>query len=111
MQRDNTFVTYLLEDVFSAIPGITAKSMFGGFGLYQHGRIFAIISDDIIYMKVNETNRSQYERYGSKPFTYTAKGKIVSLSYWQLPDEILSDEILLSQWILQSASLSSQKKK
>ena len=86
-------------DQLSPWAAITAKSMFGGFGVYRAGQIFAIIIEDTLYFKVDDTNRPDYESAGSEPFTYEAKGgKKHSLSYWQIPSEVMDDPEALAQW-------------
>ena len=40
---------------------VTARAMFGGYGLYHQGLIFAIIVEDVLYFKVTERNHAAYE--------------------------------------------------
>ena len=58
------FVLDQLEQIFP----MTAKSMFGGVGLYAAGTFFALIADDRLYFKVDETNRPDFEGAGMGPF-------------------------------------------
>ena len=74
---------------------VTAKRMFGGWGLYRERQIFAIIADDRLYFKVDEHNRPDYEAAGSQPFTYNAKGKRAVMSYWLVPAHVLT---MASSW-------------
>ena len=67
------FADYILNDLLIDIEGITAKRMFRGYGIYQHGIIFALIANDELYFKVDDTNKHQYQKYHSKPFTYSRK--------------------------------------
>lgn len=114
MSKENSFHEYLMSDVFSEIPGASFKRMFGGFGYYKDGVIFAILGDyDKLYFKVGDGNRKDYEDYGSKPFTYPMKnGRTTTLSYWDLPADILEDREELPQWIDKAVaeSLASKKK-
>ena len=105
---------YLMLDVFSAFSGITCKSLFGGYGFYKDGIIFACIADGQLYFKVDDMNRSKYEAYRSEPFVYEHKShKKTHMPYWTLPECILEDKDQLKIWINESitASLRSQKKK
>ncbi len=44
------FHDYILYDIFSGLPDISSKGMFGGFGIYKGGSIFAIITaEDELY--------------------------------------------------------------
>ena len=43
--------------------------MFGGYGLYSDGVIFALItSDDVLHFKVDDSNRALYEDAGMQQF-------------------------------------------
>ena len=93
MKSRDDFVRYVTEDLLSGMRGTTARAMFGGHGLYKDGVIFGIIVDDVLYLKVDETNRSDYEAEGSQPFTYQAKGrsKPTAMSYWEVPARFTDD--------------------
>ena len=103
---------WIVDDLMSDIDGITTKRMFGGWGIYQDGVIFSIItSGDRVYFKVDEVNRSNYEKAGSKPFTYSFKGKkkSVMMSYWELPVSVLEGSGELKIWIEKSVAASGRK--
>ena len=88
----NEFVAYVIGDQLAEISGMSARAMFGGFGIYREGTIVGIVVDDELYLKVDETNKAEYESMGSTPFTYEKKGgKSTSMSYWKVPSEVLED--------------------
>lgn len=112
--KNRSFHNYFLSDVFNGIDGISSKSMFGGYGFYKDGIIFAIIADEKLHFKVGSSNQKDYEDYGSAPFVYPMKnGKTTTLSFWELPADIMEDKEILPSWIEKSvqASLLSKKKK
>jgi TfoX/Sxy family transcriptional regulator of competence genes len=83
---------------------IRSKNMFGGVGIFseESGNMFAMISsDDIIYMKVDDTNRAVYEQVDALQFH--------RMPYFQLPESILDDdEGELRDWVLKSADVASR---
>ena len=87
-----------IHDIFGKI---TSRSMFGGHCLYKGGTIFAIIASDVLYLKVDETNQPDFEARGSEQFTYDAREKRRSLSYWQVPLEVMEQEELM-KWVKKS---------
>ena len=114
MTASQEFCDYIVSDLLAELPNITSKKMFGGFGLYQEGLIFAIItSDDKVYFKVDEHNQKQFEGKGSKQFTYTFKntGKTTTMPYWVLPEDILEDPKELPKWVASSVEVSKRAKK
>jgi DNA transformation protein len=102
MSRNEEFHEYVMSDVFAGIPGITSRAMFGGWGIYKEGKIFAIIVEGELYFKVRDSNRSDFESRGSHPFTYENKGKKVTMSYWLLPEEIMENREALFDWVERS---------
>ena len=85
-------------DILAPFGDITSRAMFGGYSLYKYGVIFAIIADDVLYFKGGDSNRADYVAMGSEPFSYEAKGKRVSMSYWQVPLEVMEDGVELARW-------------
>ncbi|MCA9366453.1 TfoX/Sxy family protein [Candidatus Kaiserbacteria bacterium] len=105
---------YVIGDVLGHIDGVTFRKMFGGYGLYLDGTIFAIMpSDSTLYFKVDDTNRAQYESYDSEPFTFVKNksAQTVTLSYWSVPEEVMEDRELIEEWVRQSAAISTQQQK
>lgn len=102
------YLVYFLSDCLQGDTVYTTKSMFGWYGIYKHGQIFAIYARDTIYMKVGEGNRQDYVDAKSKQFVYDKKGTKCYLNYWQLPEEVLENPEELIQWI--DTSLAVKKK-
>ena len=73
--------------------------MFGGAGLYADGIMFAILSKDVIYLKADGGTRGAFEREGSTPFSYQAKGgKRAIMSFWRMPERLYDDPDELATW-------------
>ena len=105
------YCDYVMNDLMADIDGLTSRPMFGGYGLYRGGTIFAIIIDDELFFKVDDSNRSDYELLGSTPFTYNNKnGKEYAMNYWRVPSEFLDNHDLLVDAIERSVAISRAKK-
>ena len=61
----------------SPLGDISARPMFGGHGVFLGGRMFALIARDVLYLKADDANRSEFEAAGMKPY-----GK---MPYYQAP--------------------------
>ena len=108
----NSFIDYLINDLFSSFRGITHRAMFGGYVIYKNGVIFAIVAYDKLYFKVDESNIEDYKKAGSGPFTYKQKGhKQTSMSYWELPAEVMEDKEALRKWLAKAYKINKNKKK
>lgn len=111
---DKNFHDYVVNDVMRDIPGITSRAMFGGYGIYRSGVFFAIIEDGKIWLRVDDSNKGDFEEMGSNAFTYSMKdGRIMTMAYWDLPEEILENREELEMWVEKSvqAAIKSKKKK
>lgn len=83
---------------------VTARPLFGGWGVYDGAVMFGLIARDAIYFRVDGTNRPQYEiAGGAKPFIYEMpNGKIIEMAYCEVPAEILDDTEELARWAAQA---------
>ena len=98
---------HIMLDVFADIRGITSKSVFGGWGFYKEGIIFAIIVDNELYFKVDDVNRPDFEKLNSHQFIYEQSGgKKASMPYFQLPENIWNDRNEIYKWVEASVKAS-----
>jgi DNA transformation protein len=101
-----------IRDLFSAFKPVTVRRMFSGAGIYAEGLIFAIVVDDVIYLKVDETNESDFEREKLPPFRYRrAGGQRAAMSYRRMPDRLYDDPDELARWAARAHGAASRKKK
>ena len=97
MAHRNEFIEYLLE-LLHDIDDIDARPMFGGYGLFHEGLMFALVTDDVLYFKTDKNNMADFEQRGLKAFSYERKGKQVFLSYNEAPGEALDDPDEMCAW-------------
>ena len=57
MATDQEFVDFVLDQIENA-GEITAKKMFGEYGIFSNGKIFALICDNKLYIKPTESGRA-----------------------------------------------------
>jgi DNA transformation protein and related proteins len=87
---NQSFKAFVLDQL-AALPGVRAKAMFGGQGLYQGERFFGILMAGRLYFKTNDQTRSQYLRRGMSPFIYGKARQTTIIKYYEVPPEILED--------------------
>ncbi|MEI9902021.1 MAG: TfoX/Sxy family protein [Hyphomicrobium sp.] len=88
----------LLKDLLADFAPVSARRMFGGVGLFTDGVMFALLIDDVLYLKADDTTRSSFEVEGLSPFSYERSGRTVALSYWRAPERLLDDAGELHAW-------------
>ncbi|MDO4431512.1 Regulator of competence-specific genes [Mannheimia haemolytica] len=95
------FCDFIVEQLHPLAP-INVKRMFGCWGLFRYGKMFAIIDDDLLYIKVDEKSKPLFIQEGCEPFRYftTRKGvrTQVALNYYQLPETALDNSDELCYW-------------
>ena len=82
---------HFIMDKLSPINGIRSRAMFGGYGIFCGDSMFALIAEDTLYFKVNESNRAVYKKAQSKPFPH-------GISYWEVPAEVIEEDSKLLDW-------------
>jgi DNA transformation protein len=91
------FIDYVLE-LFGPFGTVGARRMFGGHGVYLDGLMFAIVSEDALYLKADEMNRVEFEQAGCEIFGYARKGKRATLGFFRAPDDAMESPYLMLPW-------------
>ncbi|HEV2084316.1 MAG TPA: TfoX/Sxy family protein, partial [Gemmatimonadales bacterium] len=93
-----SFRSFVLEQLGRTTPGIRARSMFGGVGIYAAELFFALLDDDTLYFKVDDATRPQFEERGMTPFRpYGEDGEV--MGYYEVPADVLEDPEALGSWV------------
>jgi DNA transformation protein and related proteins len=79
--------------------------MFGGVGLYAEGLFFGLIDDDVLYLKVDDSNRSEYTSRGMDAFRPFKDKPLYSMTYYQVPAEVLEEPEELARWARKSCEV------
>lgn len=94
----NEFIDYVVELMATWAP-VSARKMFGGYGLYREGLMLALVAGDELFFKTDADNVAQFERAGSHPFVYQGgRNRIVQMSYWSAPAASLDSPAEMSEW-------------
>jgi len=84
-------------DQLEDLGDLTSKKMFGGVGLYCRGLFFGIIARDELYLKVDDRNRSDYQRAGMRPFK-PYRDRPGTMRYYKVPLDVLESAPELGRW-------------
>jgi len=90
------FLDFVVEQLDGCGPIVT-KRMFGGVGIYSADVFFAIVANDVLYLKADDETREEFERAGCAPFT-PYPGKPASMQYYAVPVSVLEDADELVAW-------------
>ena len=84
-------------DQLEELGGVLPRSMFGGVGLYRNGLFFGIVAGDVLYLKVDERTRRDYEAARMAPFKPYAH-RPGSMQYYAVPVGVLESASELAEW-------------
>src|SRR5277367_4634269 len=107
---DDSFKEFVLDQL-SALPDLRAKAMFGAHGIYSGDKFFAILDEGRLFFKTDAATQKNYLAHGMGPFTYEMKGKVMTMSYHEVPPEILEQPPELIIWARKAIALATAKKK
>jgi DNA transformation protein and related proteins len=103
LKVSDAFKSFVLDQL-AETGDVTAKSMFGGVGLYCNGLFFGIMARDVLYLKVDDSNRVDFERAGSRPFK-PYPNRPGTMQYYAVPVDVLESLVDLTVWARKSVSV------
>ena len=109
MRVSSGFRAFVLDQL-AGLSGIHDRAMFGGVGLYAGDVFFGILASDVLYFKVDDSNRQDYKLAGSRPFM-PYPGQTMTMSYYAVPIEIVEDAATLVVWATRAVDVAKVSKK
>ncbi len=101
MAVEKSYLSFI-EDQLSGISFLT-KKMFGGIGFFHEEKMFAMIGNNVLRFKVDDTNEADYVARGMKPYSSSKKKK--GMPYWEVPHDIIEDREALEIWAHKAISI------
>jgi DNA transformation protein and related proteins len=98
MVASNSFAEFLREQL-APLGRITLRRMFGKTGVFCDGLMFAVVSDNTLYFRVDDQNRVAFkEAESSAPLNYEKGGRTIDLSFWRAPDRLMDEPDEFVAW-------------
>ena len=94
MASDQNFVDFVLEQIKN-VGEVTPKKMFGEYGIYADGKLFALICDNKLFVKPTISGREFIGKVVEAPPYEGAK-----------PSFLIEDKIEDSEWISELVRIS-----
>ena len=102
------YIAFVVEQL-ERVASITTKSMFGGVGLYAEEYFFALIANDRLYFKVDDSNRPDFEAAEMEPFR--PYGDERAMKYYEVPIAVLEDADALQTWAKKAIDVARRARK
>ena len=107
---DGSFKEFVLDQL-SALPDVCAKAMFGAHGLYSGENFFGILDEGRLFFKTDAQSQADYTARGMGPFSYESTGKVMSMSYHEVPPDVLENVPELTDWARKAIGIAASSKK
>jgi DNA transformation protein and related proteins len=100
------FRAFVLDQLHE-LGDVAPRAMFGGVGLYCGGVFFGIIARDVLYLKVDESNRADYERAKMQPFK-PYPDRSGTMQYYAVPVDVLESSHDVVEWARKAVAVAAR---
>lgn len=98
MVASETFAEFLREQLVP-LGRLTMRRMFGKTGVFCDGVMFAVVTENTLYFRVDDENRAIFkEAEASPPLNYAKQGATIDLSFWRVPERLFDEPDELVGW-------------
>ena len=98
MVASDSFAEFLREQL-APLGRVTLRRMFGKTGVFCDGVMLGMVTDNTLYLRVDEQNREAFkEAASSPPLNYEKKGSTIDLSFWRAPERLFDEPDELVEW-------------
>ena len=98
MVASASFAEFLREQL-APLGRVTMRRMFGKTGVFCDGVMFGMVTDNVLYLRVDDLNRPAFKEAESfPPLSYEKKGSTIDLSFWRAPERLFDEPDELVAW-------------
>ena len=98
MVASDSFAEFLREQL-APLGHLTMRRMFGKTGVFCNGVMFAMVTKDTLYFRVDDHNRAIFkEAESTPPLNYEKQGSTIDLAFWCTPERLLDEPDELVTW-------------
>ena len=98
MVASDTYAEFLREQL-APLGRVTMRRMFGKSGVFCDGVMFAMVTENTLYFRVDDDNRAMFKEAESfPPLNYAKKGASIDLSFWRVPERLFDEPDELMTW-------------
>ena len=98
MVASDSFAEFLCEQLAPLGP-LRMRRMFGKTGVFCDGLMLGMVTDNTLYFRVDDDNRTAFAEAASfPPLNYEKKGSTIDLSFWRALDRLFDEPDELVRW-------------
>ncbi|WP_316228094.1 TfoX/Sxy family protein [Bradyrhizobium sp. SZCCHNR3015] len=81
-----------LREQFATLGPLTFRRMFGKTGVFCDGVMLAMVTEDTLYFRVDESNKPIFEEAAAfPPLNYSKGGRSIDLAFWRAPERLFDE--------------------
>ena len=104
MVASASFADFLREQL-APLGHVSLRRMFGKTGVFCDGVMFGMVSDNVLYFRVDDLNRDAFaEAAAFPPLSYVKRGAPIEMALWRAPERLFDDQDELLAWARQALS-------
>jgi DNA transformation protein len=104
MTVSSDYLVYVLDQL-AQLGDVSSRRMFGAAGLYCGEAFFGLIAADVLYLRVDDSNRADYTARGVAQFLPYPDRPHLSMNYYETPVDVLEDAARLVEWARRSVAV------
>ena len=98
MVASDSFAEFLKEQL-APLGRVAMRRMFGKTGVFCDGLMLGMVTDNTLYLRVDDDNRTAFQEAASfPPLNYRKKGSTIDLSFWRAPERLFDEPDELVTW-------------
>ena len=103
LTQEATKASERLVHTLSVLGNVYSRKMFGGYGIFESGAMFALItSEGKIHFKVDQSNQKRFEDAGAEKYS--------KMPYFEIPKNVLKNKQKLHEWARDSMDIAHTSK-
>ena len=89
----------LLREQLAPLGHVTLRRMFGKTGVFCDGLMFGMVTENTLYFRVDDRNRTAVKEAAAfPPLNYKKQGATIDLSFWRVPERLFDEPDELLTW-------------
>ena len=98
MVASDSFAEFLREQL-APLGRITMRRMFGKTGVFCDGVMFGMVTENMLYLRIDDHNRAAFQEAAAfPPRKYQKKGNSIDLAFWRAPERLFDEPDALVAW-------------
>jgi DNA transformation protein len=98
MVASDGFAEFLREQL-APLGHVTTRRMFGKTGVFCDGFMLGMVTENMLYFRVDDHNQAAFAEAASfPPLNYKKGSQLIDLSFWRAPERLFDEPEELVEW-------------